>query len=60
MVPVVIVLLVSETGCGIVSDQIKQDAKKKVEARKQQADQKAKKKVDTGKKNLENKVDTSS
>jgi len=42
MVPVVIVLLVSVAGCGIVSDQTKQEAKKKVE---------------TGQKNLENKVD---
>ena len=30
MVPVVMMLLVSVAGCGIVSDQTKQEAKKKV------------------------------
>ena len=57
MIPVAIVLLVSVAGCGIISDQAKQDAKKKVEARKQQVEQKIKKKAQTGQKNLENKVD---
>ena len=60
MVPVVMVLLVSVAGCGIVSDQTKQEAKNKVEARKQQVEHKAKKKVETGRKDvndLQDKVD---
>jgi hypothetical protein len=56
MVPVVIVLLVSVRGCGIVSDQTKQKAKKKVDARKQQVEQKVKekvmKKVETGQRRI--------
>ncbi len=53
----VIVLVVSAAGCGIVSDQTKQEAQKKVEAKKlqvkkkvkaksQQAGQEAKKRVE--------------
>ena len=53
MVPVVIVLLVSVTGCGIVSDQTKQDAKKKIEAKGKQAKQEAKKKVEARKQQAE-------
>src|SRR5215216_3173562 len=42
----VLVLVGSATGCGLVSDQTKQEAKKKVEAKGQQAKQEAKKKVE--------------
>src|SRR5215211_4179010 len=40
------VLVGSTTGCGLVSDQTKQDAKKKVESKAQQAKQEAKKKIE--------------
>src|SRR5215212_3311692 len=67
----VMVLVVSPAGCGIVSDQTKQDAKKKVESKVKQAKQEAKKKgeakgqqveqkvkkVETGQEDLEKKVD---
>jgi thiamine biosynthesis lipoprotein ApbE len=46
-------LLVLAVGCGLVSDQGRQEAKKKVEAKGQQARQEAKKKVD----DLQKKVD---
>lgn len=39
----VIVFVVSAAGCGIVSDQTKQEAKKKIEAKGKQAEQEAKK-----------------
>src|SRR5215208_7821773 len=42
----VLVLVGSVTGCGLVSDQTKQDAKNKVESKAQQAKQEAKKKVE--------------
>src|SRR5215218_7855037 len=42
----VLVLVGSTTGCGLVSDQTKQDAKKKVESKAQQARQTLKKKVE--------------
>jgi len=42
----VIVLVVSAAGCGIVSNQTKQDARKKVEAKAKQAEQKVKQKVE--------------
>src|SRR5215217_1668161 len=42
----VLVLVGSTTGCGLVSDQTKQDAKKKVESKAQQAKQEAKKKIE--------------
>jgi hypothetical protein len=43
----VLVLVGSATGCGLVSDQTKQEAKKKVESKAQQAKQEAKKKVES-------------
>src|SRR5215211_4023813 len=49
----VIVFVVSAARCGIVSDQTKQDAKKKVEAKAKQAEQQVK----TGQEDLEKKVD---
>jgi len=42
----VLVLVGSATGCGLVSDQTKQDAKNKVESKAQQAKQEAKKKIE--------------
>ena len=42
----VLVLVGSATGCGLVSDKTKQEAKKKVESKAQQAKQEAKKKVE--------------
>jgi hypothetical protein len=42
----VLVLVGSATGCGLVSDQTKQEAKKKVESKAQQAKQEAKKKIE--------------
>src|SRR5215207_7407284 len=42
----VLVLVGSATGCGLVSDQTKQEAKKKVEAKAQQAKQETKKKIE--------------
>jgi hypothetical protein len=41
----VLVLVGSATGCGLISDQTKQDAKNKVESKAQQAKQEVKKKV---------------
>ena len=51
------VLVVSGAGCGIVSDQTKQDAKKKVEAKAQQARQEAKKKLEAKGQEVKKKVD---
>ena len=42
----VLVLVGSAAGCGLLSDQTKQEAKKKVESKAQQAKQEAKKKVE--------------
>src|SRR5215211_4231872 len=42
----VLVLVVSAAGCGLVSDQDKQDLKKKVEARGKQVEQDVRKKVE--------------
>src|SRR5215208_6129947 len=42
----VLVLVGSATGCGLVSDQTKQEAKKKVESQAQQAKQETKKKIE--------------
>jgi hypothetical protein len=42
----VLVLVGSATGCGLVSDHTKQDAKKKVESKAQQAKQETKKKIE--------------
>jgi len=42
----VLVLVGSAVGCGLVSDQTKQEAKNKVESKAQQAKQEAKKKVE--------------
>jgi len=42
----VLVLLAFAAGCGLISDQARQEAKKKVEAKGQQARQEAKKKVE--------------
>jgi hypothetical protein len=53
----VMVLVVSPAGCGIVSDQTKQDAKKKVEAKVKQAKQEAKKKVQAKKQQAKKKVE---
>ena len=47
----------SAAGCGSVSDQTKQEAKKKVEAKGQQVKQEVKKKVEAGKEDLKKKVD---
>src|SRR5215208_2535409 len=64
----VLVLVGSATGCGLVSDQTKQEAKKKVEskaqqakkkveAKGQQAKQEVKKKIEAGQEDLQKKVD---
>jgi hypothetical protein len=53
----VLLLLGFAAGCGLVSDQTKQEAKKKVEAKGQQVKQEVKKKVEAGKEDLEKKVD---
>jgi len=42
----VLVLVGSAAGCGLVSDQTKQEAKKKIEAKGEQAKQEAKKKIE--------------
>jgi ABC-type phosphate transport system substrate-binding protein len=42
----VLVSLAFAAGCGLVSDQTKQEAKKKVESKAQQAEQEAKKKIE--------------
>src|SRR5215207_2196686 len=59
-----LVLVGSATGCGLVSDQTKQDAKKKVgdlqkkvESKGQQARQEVKKKVEAGQEDLKTKVE---
>jgi len=53
----VLVLVGSATGCGLVSDQTKQEAKKKVESKAQQAKQEVKKKIEAGQEDLQKKVD---
>src|SRR5215218_9024000 len=53
----VLVLVGSATGCGLVSDQTKQEAKNKVEEKAKQAKQEAKKKIEVGQEDLQNKVD---
>src|SRR5215213_4389700 len=53
----VLVLVGSATGCGLVSDQTKQEAKKKIEAKGQQAKQEVKKKIEAGQEDLQQKGD---
>jgi type VI protein secretion system component VasK len=53
----VLVLVGSATGCGLVSDQTKQEAKKKVESKAQQAKQEVKKKIEAGQEDLQKNVD---
>jgi peptidoglycan hydrolase CwlO-like protein len=53
----VLVLVGSATGCGLVSDQTKQQAKNKVESKAQKAKQDAKKKLAAGREDLQKKVD---
>src|SRR5215212_1248547 len=53
----VLVLVGSAVGCGLVSDQTKQEAKNKVEAKAQQARQKAKKKLEPKKQEIKKKVE---
>jgi len=53
----VLVFVGSATGCGLVSDQTKQEAKKKVESKAQQAKQEVKKKIEVGQEDLQKKVD---
>jgi peptidoglycan hydrolase CwlO-like protein len=53
----VLVLVGSATGCGLVSDHTKQDAKKKVESKAQQAKQEVKQKIEAGQEDLHKKVD---
>jgi hypothetical protein len=57
MIPVVMVILVSVAGCGIVSDQTKQDAKKKIEAKSKQAKEEVKKEVEAKKQQTKKKVE---
>jgi spermidine/putrescine-binding protein len=52
-----LVLLAFVAGCGLVSDQARQEAKKKVEAKGQQVRQDLKKKVEAGQGGLKKKVD---
>jgi Flp pilus assembly protein TadB len=52
----VLVLVGATTGCGLVSDQTKQEAKKKVEAKAQQAKQAAKKKLEAKGQEVKKKV----
>jgi TolA-binding protein len=59
-----LVLVVLAVGCGLVSDQSRQEARKKVEAKGQQVKEEAKKKVEdlqkkveAGQEDLEKKVD---
>jgi hypothetical protein len=49
----VLVLVGSAAGCGLVSDQTKQEAKKKVESKAKQAEQKAKQKVEASQEDLQ-------
>jgi hypothetical protein len=53
----VLLLVGFAAGCGLVSDQTKQAAKKKVEAKGQQVKQEVKKKVEAGQEDLKKKVD---
>jgi hypothetical protein len=48
----VLLLVGFAAGCGLVSDQTKQEAKKKVEDKGQQVKQEVKKKVEAGQENL--------
>src|SRR5215213_4917839 len=52
----VLVLVGSATGCGLLSDQTKQEAKKKVKSKAQQAKQEAKKKVESKARQAKNKA----
>jgi uncharacterized protein YPO0396 len=52
-----LVLLAFVAGCGLVSDQTKQEAKKKVEAKGQQVREDLKKKVEAGQGDLKKKVE---
>jgi gas vesicle protein len=54
---VMLVLLAFVAGCGLVPDQTKQEAKKKVEAKGQQVRENLKKKVEAGQEDLKKKVD---
>ena len=53
----VLVLAGSTTGCGLVSDQTKQEAKKKVQPKSQQAKQEAKKKVESKARQAKKKIE---
>jgi uncharacterized protein HemX len=53
----VLVFVGSATGCGLVSDQTKQDAKNKVESKAQQVKQEAKKKVEEKARQAKKKVE---
>src|SRR5215217_9791397 len=53
----VLVLLAFTAGCGLVSDQAKQGAKKKIEAKGQQAKQEAMKKVEAKKQEVKKKLE---
>ena len=53
----VLLLVGFAAGCGVVSDQTKQEAKRKVEAKGQQVKQEVKKKVEAGQEDLKKKVD---
>lgn len=53
----VLLLVGFAAGCGLVSDQTKQEAKKKVEAKGQQVKQEVKGKVEAGQEDLKKKVD---
>ena len=52
-----LLLLGFAAGCGLVSEQTKQEAKKKVQAKGQQVKQEVKKKVEAGQEDLKKKVD---
>ena len=52
-----IVFAVSAAGCGIVSDQTKQEAKKKIEAKANQAKQEVKQKVEAKKQQAKKRVE---
>jgi uncharacterized protein HemX len=53
----VLVLLAFVAGCGLVSDQPKQEAKEKIEAKGQQAKQEAQKNVEAKKQEVTKRVD---
>src|SRR5215218_7508362 len=54
----VLVFVGSATGCGLLSDQTKQEAKNKVESKAQQAKQEAKKKVESKARQAKKKIET--